>query len=63
MVFPVSCYRVIRVDACAPFNKGWLVAQRRAPKVPEVICRTRTRSIGSEGSMPPSGGIPLQNRS
>jgi hypothetical protein len=25
---------VIRVDARAPFDKGWLVAQRRAPKVP-----------------------------
>jgi hypothetical protein len=24
---------VIRVDVCAPFDKGWLVAQRRAPKV------------------------------
>jgi hypothetical protein len=34
MVSPVSCERVIRVDARAPFNKGWLVAQRRAPKVP-----------------------------
>jgi hypothetical protein len=34
MVFPVSCYRVIRVDARAPFDKGQLVAQRRAPKVP-----------------------------
>jgi hypothetical protein len=33
-VFRVSCYRVIRVDARAPFNKGQLVAQRRAPKVP-----------------------------
>jgi hypothetical protein len=33
-VFPVSCYRVIRVDARAPFDKGRLVAQRRAPKVP-----------------------------
>jgi hypothetical protein len=34
VVFPVSCYRVIRVDARAPFVKGRLVAQRRAPKVP-----------------------------
>jgi hypothetical protein len=25
---------VIRVDARAPFVRGWLVAQRRAPKVP-----------------------------
>jgi hypothetical protein len=34
MVFPVSCYRVIRVDTRATFDKGRLVAQRRAPKVP-----------------------------
>jgi hypothetical protein len=34
MVSPVSCLRVIRVDAHAPFDKGRLVAQRRAPKVP-----------------------------
>jgi hypothetical protein len=34
MVFPVSCYRVIRVDARAPFDKGRLVAQRHAQKVP-----------------------------
>jgi hypothetical protein len=33
-VFPVSCYRVIRVDARAPIDKGRLVAQRCAPKVP-----------------------------
>jgi hypothetical protein len=26
----------------------------------QVICRTRTHSIGSKGLMPPSGGIPLQ---
>jgi hypothetical protein len=34
MVFPVSCYWVIRADARAPFNKGRLVARRRVPKVP-----------------------------
>jgi hypothetical protein len=34
MVFPVSFYWVIRVDALAPFDKGRLVAKRRAPKVP-----------------------------
>jgi hypothetical protein len=54
MVFPVSCYRVIRVDARVPFDKGRLVAQRRAPKV------LAGHLIGFEGSMPPSGGIPLQ---
>jgi hypothetical protein len=34
MVFPVSCYWGTRADARAPFDKGQLVAQRRAPKVP-----------------------------
>jgi hypothetical protein len=34
MVYPVSCKRVIRVDARASFDKGRLVAQKRAPKVP-----------------------------
>jgi hypothetical protein len=29
----------------------------------QVICQTQSRLIGSEGSMPPSDGIPLQNRS
>jgi hypothetical protein len=34
MVSPVSCWRVIRVDARAPFVRGPLEARRRAPKVP-----------------------------
>jgi hypothetical protein len=34
MVSPVSCWRVIRVDARAPFVRGRLEARRRAPKVP-----------------------------
>jgi hypothetical protein len=34
MVFPVSCWRVIRADARAPFARGRLEARRRAPKVP-----------------------------
>jgi hypothetical protein len=34
MVFPVSCYWVIRADARALFDKGRLVARRRVPKVP-----------------------------
>ena len=33
-MFLVSCYRVIRVDARASFDKGRLVDQRHAPKVP-----------------------------
>jgi hypothetical protein len=34
MVSPVSCWRVIRADARAPFARGRLEARRRAPKVP-----------------------------
>jgi hypothetical protein len=34
MVSPVSCWRVIRVDARAPFVRGRLEARRRTPKVP-----------------------------
>jgi hypothetical protein len=63
MVSPVSCKRVIRVDVCAPFVRGRLGAQRHAQKYLRVICRTRSLATGSEGSMPPSDGIPLQDRS
>jgi hypothetical protein len=42
MVFPVSCWRVIRVDARAPFVRGRLEAQRHAQKYLRVICRTRS---------------------
>jgi hypothetical protein len=51
---------VIRVDARAPFDKGRLVPRGALQKYLQVICWTRTHSIGSEGSMPPSSGIPLQ---
>jgi hypothetical protein len=44
----------------SPFDKGQLVAQRRAPKVPAGDLLDRTHLIGSEGSVPPSGRIPLQ---
>jgi hypothetical protein len=63
MVFPVSCWRVIRADARAPFARGRLEAQRRAPKVPAGDLPARSPLTGSEGSMPPSDGIPLQYRS
>jgi hypothetical protein len=63
MVSPVSCWRVIRVDARAPFVRGRLEARRRTQKYLRVICRTWSLSTGSEGSMPPSDGIPLQDRS
>jgi hypothetical protein len=42
MVSPVSCWRVIRVDARAPFVRGRLEARRRAQKYLRVICRTRS---------------------
>jgi hypothetical protein len=51
------------VDAHVPFDKGRLVAQRRAPKVttgdlPDPDPFDRVRGLDA-----PSGGIPLQNRS
>jgi hypothetical protein len=42
MVFPVSCWRVIRVDVHAPFVRGRLEARRRAQKYLRVICRIRS---------------------
>jgi hypothetical protein len=63
MVSLVSCWRVIRTDVRAPFDRGRLEAHRRAQKYLRVICRTQSLSTGSEGSMPPSDGIPLQDRS
>jgi hypothetical protein len=54
---------VIRVDALAPFDKGRLVARGTLQKYLQVICQTRSRLIRSDGSMPPSDGILLQNRS
>jgi hypothetical protein len=60
MVFPVSCYWVIRPDARAPFDKGRLVARRRVPKVHAGDLLDQTHLIGSERSVPPFGGIPLQ---
>ena len=63
MVSPVSCWRVIRADVRAPFVRGRLGAHRRAQKYLRVICRTRSPGDGVRGSMPPSDGIPLQDRS
>jgi hypothetical protein len=59
MVFPVSCYWVIRANARALFDKGRLVARRRVPKVPAGDLLDPDL-IGSEGSVPPFGGILLQ---
>ena len=49
MVSPVSCWRVIRVDARAPFVRGRLEARRRAQKYLRVICRTRSPIDGVRG--------------
>jgi hypothetical protein len=47
-----SCYRVIQVDAHAPFDKGWLVVRRL---VHESACAgllggARSRSLGTVGA-------------
>ena len=56
----VSCYRVVRVEARAPFARGRLAVQRRTPKVPEDFSSgCRGRSLGLGGSVPPYGGIPF----
>jgi hypothetical protein len=49
MVSPVSCWRVIRADVRAPFDRGRLEAQRHAQKYLRVICRTRSPIDGVRG--------------
>jgi hypothetical protein len=49
MVSPVSCWRVIRVDARAPFVRGRLEAQRRTQRYLRVIYRTRSPFDGVRG--------------
>jgi hypothetical protein len=49
MVSPMSCWRVIRVDARAPFVRGRLEARRHAQKYLRVICRTRSPIDGVRG--------------
>jgi hypothetical protein len=48
----LSCYRVIQVDAHAPFNKCWLVARRLVHESAYVglLGRARSRSLGTEGA-------------
>ena len=49
-----------RVEARAPFARGWLAVQRRTPRVPEGFSSgCRGRSLGPDGSVPPNGGIPF----
>ena len=48
------------MEAHAPFDRGRLAVQRRAPKVPEGFSSgCRGRSLGLGGSVPPYGGIPF----
>ena len=59
---PVSCYRVVRVEARTPFAKGRLAVRRRTPRVPEGFSSgCRGRSLGLGGSVPPYGGIPFRD--
>jgi hypothetical protein len=46
-----SYYRVIQVDAHAPFNKGWLVVRRLIHEIAHagLLGRARSRSLGTEG--------------
>jgi hypothetical protein len=59
--------RLFSYAPASPFRKeegGQRHAARGAlQKYLQVICQTRSRLIGSKGSMPPSDGIPLHNRS
>ena len=59
---PVSCFRVVRVEARTLFARGWLVVQRHTPRVLEDFssgCRGRLLGLG--GSVPPYGGIPFRD--
>jgi hypothetical protein len=48
----LSCYRVIQVDALAPFDKGWLVVRRLIHESAYVglLGTARSRSQGTEGA-------------
>jgi hypothetical protein len=47
-----SCYRVVQVDAHAPFDKGWLVVRRLVHKsaCAGLLGGARSRSLGTEGA-------------
>ena len=53
VALPVSCYRVVRVEARTPFVRGRLAVQRHTPRVPEDFSSgCRGRSLGLGGSVP-----------
>jgi hypothetical protein len=47
-----SCYRVVQVDAHAPFDKGWLVVRRlvHGSACAGLLGGARSRSLGTEGA-------------
>jgi hypothetical protein len=47
-----NCYRVIQVDAHAPFDKGWLVVRSlvHGSAYAGVLSRARSRSLGTDGT-------------
>jgi hypothetical protein len=51
-VSSLSCYRVIQVDARAPFDKGWLGVQTliHESAYAGLLGRARSRSLGTEGA-------------
>ena len=54
---PVSCYRVVRVEARTPLAKGRLAVRRRTPRVLEGFSSgCRGRSLGLGGLVPPYVG-------
>jgi hypothetical protein len=55
-----SCYRVIQVDAHAPFDKGWLVVRRlvHGSACAGLLGGARSRSLGTEGTELSLDGIP-----
>jgi hypothetical protein len=48
----LSCYRVVQVDAHAPFDKGWLVVRGLVHKsaCAGLLGGARSRSLGTEGA-------------
>jgi hypothetical protein len=48
----LRCYRVIQVDAHAPFGKGWLVVRRLVHESAHagLLGGARSRSLGTEGA-------------
>jgi hypothetical protein len=48
----LSCYRLVQVDAHAPFDKGWLVVRSLVHKsaCTGLLGGPRSRSLGTEGA-------------